>query len=71
MKKDRKRIIRFFKLLMLIIVTTFTTAYVLDNSVFDYKPTEVTPRKDKDIENPDEDYGGIGVFSYDGDDQTI
>lgn len=72
MKNNINRMIRFFKLFMLIIVATFTTICVLENSASYNNPIEASPGKDKDLEDPDdEDYGGIGVFSYDEDDQTI
>lgn len=59
------KILRFFALLL---VVTFSSFVILNEGIVDLNLVEAAPTKDKDIEDPDdEDFGGIGVYSYDND----
>ena len=61
-----KKITKFF---MLLLIATFSSFIILNDSFSNTYPTEAKPGKDKDIEDPDdEDYGGIGAYSFGKDD---
>ena len=71
MLNKNKSIIKILRFFALLLVVTFSSFVILGEEIVDLNPVEAAPTKDKDIDDPDdEDFGGIGVYSYGDDENT-